>query len=152
MQLSPNFHLDELIASEYAVRNNIRNDPLPRALANLQRLCNDILEPLRAQIGKAIIVTSGYRSHALNKAIGGSETPPSEHCDGRAADIIIPGMKVMDVCLEVIRLNLPFNQCINEFGRWTHVSINAINEDPRRQLLTAKKDTEGRTFYLRGLV
>jgi hypothetical protein len=152
VNLSPHFTLDELTVSEYAVRNGIRNDPLPRALANLERLCVEILEPLRAFTGKPVVVLSGFRSQAVNKAVGGSQN--SEHCDGRAADIIIPGLQTLDVCLLVVNISpvLRFNQCINEFGRWCHVSIPFGLEEPRRELLTAKKDASGKTFYLRGLV
>ncbi len=82
------------------------------------------------------MITSGYRSSALNDAIGGSDS--SQHMQGEAADIVIPGMHPRQVIYQILRLNLPFDQVIEEFGRWTHVSA-VSNKTPRGQILIAKR-------------
>lgn len=48
------------------------------------------LQILRDEIGKPIIINSGYRTKEYNKKIGGS--PKSQHMLGKAADIKVNGM------------------------------------------------------------
>lgn len=45
----------------------------------------DFLDELRSRFGKPLLVTSGYRSPAHNKAVGG--VPNSFHTQGLAADL-----------------------------------------------------------------
>jgi hypothetical protein len=147
MYLSPNFTLAEMTVSQEAVRRGILNAPKQEHIANLQKLCNEILEPLRAKIGRPVVVSSGFRSASVNQFVGGSKT--SDHMVGAAADIIVPGMTPLQVCQVISTINLPFKQCINEFDAWCHVSIGP---HAKRELLSAKRDAEGKVFYLKGLV
>ena len=87
-------------------------------------------------------MTSGYRSHELNKAIGGSDR--SQHMEFKAADITVPGFEVQDIIKLVKMLHLNFDQCINEFDRWVHISYNEGNN--RNQFLKAYKK-DGKTVY-----
>lgn len=149
MMLSDNFTLAEMIASNTALRRGLANVPAADEIDNLRRLCAQVLEPLRAAIGKPITITSGYRSPPLNAAIGGS--PRSDHCYGRAADIKVAGMSARAVCETIESLGLPYKQVIHEFGAWCHVSIPPAGEPPRREALTAIK-VAGRTRYERGVL
>ncbi|WP_420465630.1 D-Ala-D-Ala carboxypeptidase family metallohydrolase [Panacagrimonas sp.] len=134
MRLSPHFHLDEMTASETAARHGIANEPNETEIRNLACLCEEVLEPLRASIGRPIIVTSGFRCVELNRRLGSKDT--SDHVAGRAADIKVHGLRPIEVCQRIADLELPYRQLIHEFGAWTHVSIPADNEVPRRQHLT----------------
>jgi hypothetical protein len=145
MFLSTHFTLEEMTVSQEAVRRGLDNRPKQEHISNLQKLCNEILEPLRAKIGKPIIVSSGYRSPAVNAAAGGSKT--SDHMEGKAADIIVPGMTPLQVCQVIATINLPYKQLIQEFGAWTHVSVAP---PMKREILTAKK-VDGNTVYTKGL-
>ena len=147
MQLSEHFELAEFLVSETAARRGIANEPTPEIIENLRRLCQLVLEPLRVKLARPVVITSGYRSPALNRAIGGS--PTSHHMQGRAADLIVPGMTPLAVCQAANQLKLPCVQIIHEFGRWAHLSVAATNE--RTQLLTAKL-AQGKTVYELGLV
>jgi hypothetical protein len=147
MSLSEHFDLAEFLVSETAARRGIANEPSPEVIANLRRLCQSVLEPLRAHLERPVIITSGYRSPALNRAVGGS--PTSHHMQGRAADIIVPGMTPLAVCQAAHQLKLPCVQIIHEFGRWAHLSVAISNE--RTQLLTAKPN-QGKTVYAPGLI
>ena len=147
MQLSEHFELAEFLVSETASRRGIANEPTPEVIENLRRLCQLVLEPMRAHLKLPVVITSGYRSPALNRAIGGS--PTSHHMQGRAADLIVPGMTPLVVCQAAHSLRLPCVQIIHEFGRWAHLSVAISNE--RTQLLTAKL-TQGKTVYETGLV
>lgn len=135
-QLSANFTLPELTISQTASRHGIRNVPSTAEVANLKRLCNEILQPLRNQLKKPVVVTSGFRSRELNRAVGGSQT--SAHVDGRAADIHVPGMSTAQLVKKIHELDLPFDQVIDEFGDWVHVGIARPGEKPRGQYLSAR--------------
>lgn len=83
--MTKNFTLKELTKSATADRLGINNKPNKTVLANLEELAYKILQPIRDKYGKPIIVTSGYRCPALNRAVGGC--PTSQHILGQAADI-----------------------------------------------------------------
>jgi zinc D-Ala-D-Ala carboxypeptidase len=145
MRLSKHFTLDEMIASQYATRHGINNLPNVDVIANLERLCLDYLEPLRAIVNAPIVVSSGYRSPALNKAIGGSMS--SAHMVGLAVDLSVPGMSVYDVCKRAALVIPHFDQIIDEFGSWVHLSITNKTIKPRRQHLQARRDKNGSVTY-----
>lgn len=122
MILSPHFTLDEMTVSQEAARSGLRNDPDAYAVRALESLCLNVLEPLRVALRKPVVVNSGYRSPTINRRIGGVRG--SQHCKGEAADIIVPGMSV-DALFYFIRAgHLPFDQVINEFSSWVHVSYS----------------------------
>ena len=83
--LSPHFSLKEMTDSQTAVKHGIANIPSPEAVENLRRLCEGTLEPLREAIGLPIIVTSGYRTKALNAMLAHA-SERSQHMLGQAAD------------------------------------------------------------------
>ena len=137
-----------MTASDTATRQGIVNVAGPEELANLKRLCAQILEPLRSALGMPIRVTSGLRVPLLNTIVGGSRT--SDHCTGRAADIQVEGMTPLAVCMAIKSLGLPYKQLIHEFGAWCHVSVPPLGEAPAREDLTARK-IAGRTEYSKGV-
>ena len=55
----------------------------------------ELLEQLRAHFGKAVTITSGYRTASHNAKVGGSKS--SQHLLGKAADIQVAGVSVEDV-------------------------------------------------------
>ncbi|WFG37905.1 hypothetical protein 20Sep420_00020 [Pseudomonas phage 20Sep420] len=140
-QITANFSVKELTVTN----RNEPNVPNATELANLRQLAIHILQPLRDSIGLPIIINSAFRSEKVNEAVGGSKT--SQHRLGQAADIRVKGMTSQEVCEAIIRLGLPFDQLIEEFGSWTHVSFGPRN---RRQVLHARK-IGGKTKYLPGL-
>lgn len=147
MKLSEHFTLEELTRSEWGSRRGITNTPDSKTTANLERLCVEILEPLRKSIGKPIQVTSGYRCPEINAGIGGS--PHSDHLNGFAADIVAPPMAVLDLMRAVKDLApyVPLKQCILEFGSWVHVAcLNQIVDDWQPSFLVANR-VDGETIY-----
>jgi len=131
--LTEHFSLAELTASETAARNHLDNTPSALVVNNLLSLCVTVLEPIRVAVGRPVHINSGYRSIAVNAAIGGVVS--SAHVDGRAADLIVPGMPLADVYDLIARLDLPIDQLIAEYGAWVHVAIARSGTTPRRQLL-----------------
>lgn len=90
-KLSPHFTLYEFLTSSTAQRQDhlwkAQMNPPQNIVDNLKYLCETTLEPIRVRFNYPFIITSGYRSPELNKAVGGSAT--SQHCHGQAADIKI---------------------------------------------------------------
>lgn len=139
------FSRAELTASDTATRRGIKNDPPADVLAKLQDTA-ERMDHVREVLGKPIIVSSGYRSPALNKVIGGSNT--SHHTLGYAVDFTCPGFGTpLDVARHIRDAGIRFDQLIYEFGSWVHISFAP---QMRRQLLTAKK-INGKTVYEVGL-
>lgn len=146
MNLSRHFTFAEMTVSEAATRHRLDNTPGPEEMAALKDLCIHILDPLREALGAPVIITSGYRSPDVNRKVKGSKT--SQHVMGQAADLIVPGKSVHQVCTKIVQLKLPFDQLIYEFGSWTHVSYGPRN---RRQVLTAGYNMQGKVAYTPGL-
>ena len=137
MNLSPNFTLEEMIASETAARHGIDNTPDNDVLMNLRRLAL-FLEEVRKVVGMPLRINSAYRSPEANKLVGGKAT--SQHCKGVAADLKVKGMTPDQVVRAIIAAKLPYDQVIREFDSWTHVSIpNTKDEKPRKMALVIDK-------------
>ena len=54
-----------------------------------------VLQCILEHFGKAVVITSGYRTAAHNAKVGGAKS--SQHLLGRAADIRVQGVSVEDV-------------------------------------------------------
>ena len=72
MQLSKNLSLAEVMRSETAKRKGISNMPTPEHIENFKLLAENVFQPIREHFGVPIHISSGYRSKALNTAVGGS--------------------------------------------------------------------------------
>ena len=150
MQLSTNLTLAEVTRSDSAKRNGISNEPTREHIDNLIQLANKVFQPIRTHFGIPILISSGYRSAALNKFIKGSAA--SQHCKGEAIDIDMDGTEITNKDIfDFIKENLKFDQLIWEFGTdknpdWVHVSY-ASNGHQREQVLKGIKKS-GKTIYV----
>ena len=150
MQLSKNLSLAEVTRSETAKRKGISNMPTEAHIANFKLLAEKVFQPIREHFGVPIHISSGYRSAALNKAIGGAAS--SQHCSGEAIDIDMDGTSITNKQIfDFIKDNLEFDQCIFEFGTeenpdWVHVSYESTGKQ-RKQILRAVKKG-GATSYV----
>jgi len=149
MKLSANFELAELTKSQVAERKSIPNNPSPDQIDNLKSLCINVLQPIRSEFDKPVIISSGFRSAELCIAIGSK--PTSQHAEGKAADLEIPGVDNMELAMW-IKNNLNFDQLILEFYKdgqpnsgWVHVSWNGDNN--RNQTLRAVRDDNDKVVY-----
>ena len=89
-QITEHFTVEEFERSSTADRLGIDNRVPEALLPNLKTLCEVVLEPLRAFAGKPIVISSGYRCPALNRAVGGASQ--SQHLRGEAADLHLPSI------------------------------------------------------------
>ena len=130
MNLSKNFTLDELIVTSTSGSN------IPPGIhkEKLLYVANYLAQPIRDRWG-VVIVNSGYRSEAVNAAIGGSKT--SQHPRGEAIDIRTPDADLWEVYLWILD-NLNFGQCIYEIKgdtKWIHISLPRLDKPNQQALL-----------------
>lgn len=92
--------------------SKLSNVPGPTELANLNKLVDNVLDPLRELYEKPITINSGFRSLEVNKYIGGAAT--SQHCKGQAADITGGSKEANKILFNLIKDNFKFDQLINE--------------------------------------
>ena len=149
MKLSEHFHLAEFLRSETAARMGHKIVPNEQEIESLRDLCVTILEPARTLLGNRVIhVTSGLRPRWLNNVIGGSLD--SDHVLAGAVDFQVMSLTSAEVCHAIAQSDIPFRQLINEFDQWTHISKARKGEDPKRQVLTAKR-VGAKTVYEVGI-
>lgn len=135
MNLTPHFTLEELTHTDHREYDNTPNDT---ELENLKRLAAFLEEVKTVLGGKPIMVNSAFRNKQVNDAVGSKDT--SQHRIGCAADIRVPTMTPDQVVQAIKTSDLPYDQLIREFDRWTHISIaNIAGAEPRRQVLIIDK-------------
>ena len=149
MLLSDNLSLAEAISSATALRKGIANKPTQQHLLNLKEVALHIFQPCREHFGKPLRVTSGYRSEALNKAIGGSSK--SQHSKGEALDMQSTKGYTNKELFMYIKEHLEFDQLIGEFpdnvGEYAWVHCSYKKEGNRGEVLIAYKDDNNKTKY-----
>ena len=153
--LTPHFTLLELTESRTAKKHGIVNVPSELEVENLRRLCEGCLEPLREAIGLPVIVTSGFRTKALNDKLAHASST-SQHMRGEAADLYVgsgltvqgSGFSRRELLIKAFReilLNpsIDFDQLIL-YPSFIHVSY-VSREKNRRGILIGRGD--GRLGY-----
>lgn len=130
-RLSKYFTLEELTASQYAIRHRIDNTPSASVL-NVLRTTAVKLDAVRQLLGRPVYVSSGYRCPKLNAAIGGAKT--SQHVKGEAVDFTCAKFGTPYAIVKAIKSSsIEFDQLICE-GTWVHISFSS---SPRREVLQA---------------
>ena len=153
VKLTDNFYLSELLVSNTATRLGINNIPDGNIIRNLSESAENLWQPVRDLLGKPMLISSGYRSPAVNARVGGSRT--SAHCYGYAIDFTCPSFGTP---LEIARFlakelpkhNIKYDQIIMEFGRWVHLAYKNGAGEQRGKNTTAKK-VNGKTVYVGGV-
>lgn len=127
--------MEELTASQTATQKGIMNLPDAQQMCNLCALVHNVLQPLRTLTGLPVRISSGFRSAALNKAVGGVAN--SQHTTGQAADITI-GSSNQKIFIDCIRKNLNFDQLILEHNNkgiyWLHVSYRSDGKNRKQYI------------------
>jgi len=136
VKLSDHFTLDEFTHSQTAAREGIDND-LPVDLYPTAKRTAAGLEYVRAVLNSnAILISSGYRSPALNAKVGGAKN--SQHCLAEAVDFTCPTFgSPAKIVAALVNSQVPYDQLIQEFaskpnGGWVHISFT---DNPRKMAL-----------------
>jgi hypothetical protein len=123
-------------ANELGIENLIPSDKIRFAV---RLLVLNLLQPLRDKVKRPLVLNSGYRSPALNKAVGGAKD--SQHLKGEAVDISCQNaMEVLLLAQIIFRYSLPFDQMILH-DSFLHVSFKA-NGPQRHQIIYDKSYKE----------
>lgn len=140
--LSPHFCLDEFTKSPTACKHGIANVPPAEAVDNLKRLCAGTLEPLREALGLPVVITSGFRTKALNDLLAHS-SERSQHMQGQAADFYVDegqsGLSRRELLIKAFRLiitseQIDYDQLIL-YPSFIHVSYVSRERNRRTILL-----------------
>ena len=148
--ISKHISYKEGVYSNTATRKGIDNTPNAEQKANMEKIAQNIFEPLRQWVGGPIKINSFFRCPELNKAIGGSSK--SQHCKGQAIDIDDTFGVVSNADMYAwIKNHLDFDQMIWEFGddnnpNWVHISYVSHKENRNRCLKAYRED--GKTKYM----
>ena len=141
---SPNFSMDELTHSDTAARHGIDNTPNDNQKENLYKLAMEMEDVRELLNNKPIFISSGYRCLALNELLGSKKT--SSHIKGLAADFTCRQYGTPnEIVFALINSDIPYDQAIVEFDKWTHLSFCEDEKTPRRQALVINK--EGAMIY-----
>lgn len=130
------FTIEELSESNTAKQKGINNSPPEDVKIRMQALIDNVLDPARKEYGSFIRVNSGYRSPALNTAVGGAKN--SQHLTGEAADITTGSIEKDKLLFRILVQQGNFDQLIWEKPKntlWIHVSYNASGRN-RGQILS----------------
>lgn len=134
-----------MLKSETAEKHKISEQytPTNEVIANLRNLCENTLQPIRDFLGFPLIVSSGYRCFGVNRLVGGAAN--SQHLFGEAADLKNEHLSNESLMRKIIESGVPFDQLIEEFGSWVHISFRKSSN--RRQILRAVRQN-GRVKYI----
>lgn len=127
LQLGRWFRLSEFTRTS----TGLPNRPPPGAVAALQALVSTVLDPLRDHVGRAVIVTSGYRSAEVNAHPSVRGAAGSQHTKGEAADVHVDGYTPRELADLVDQLELPYDQLI-VYGWSGHIHVSHKPEGPQR--------------------
>lgn len=156
-KVTPDFWYSELIHSNTAMRLNLPNTPTEQHKQNLIEACTNLWQPMRKLLDKPVHINSGYRSLAVNNAVGGSKT--SAHSVGFAIDFTAPSFGhprfIAEYLAKELQKNgIKFDQIILEFPEspscWVHIGYKSRDGRQREQVLTAVKRAN-KTVYLEGI-
>lgn len=78
----------------------------------------ELLQKIRDHFGAPITINSAYRTPEYNKKVGGSTY--SQHQYGKAADIVVKGVKPADVAAYAEQL-MPSYGGVGRYSTFTHV-------------------------------
>lgn len=83
----------------------------------------DILQNVRDHFGKAVTITSAFRTASHNKKVGGATY--SQHLYGKAADIKVSGVAA-SVVADFVETLMPSTGGIGRYSTFTHVDVRKV--------------------------
>ena len=111
---------DKKLSTNFRVREFACSDGSDPIFISLDLV--DLLQKIRDHFGRAVTITSAYRTPQRNKAVGG--TTYSQHLYGMAADIKVKGISPKEVARYAEKL-MPRSGGIGVYATFTHVDVRA---------------------------
>jgi hypothetical protein len=138
------FSIEEFEVTSTGLDNRIPLERRGEVGDALTELVLEVLDPLRRASGAPIIITSGFRTPEVNKAVRGSSS--SLHLEGWAADFRSASLTGRELVGLVLELGLPFDQVIwyhklkgghvhLHMKPWSHDAGGELVDLNRRQVL-----------------
>ena len=153
--LSKYFSLKELCVSNTANRLGLNNIPAvgSQARKNLEMTAKKA-DIIRDALGSALLVSSGYRAPAVNKAVGGVSN--SAHVKGFAVDISSPeisDIELFKLC-QKLKGKLNYDQLILEYpergaSAWVHIGFVEEDRKPRGQEFVISRVNKSLNYWLK---
>ena len=143
---APNFTYQELTFSQTVEALGLGNAPDCAAEARLVHIAQEVAQPAREALGP-IVVSSGYRSPALNRLLGGADK--SAHLLGAALDLVPRRVSVAALALWLVFNLGEWDQVIYERRRgraWVHVALWPPRERPNRGELRRHLPQDGASY------
>lgn len=110
MRITKNFNLEEFVDSRIIIASL-----KPETIINLVLLAIE-LQKLRDKLNRPIVINSGYRTEAKNRAVGG--VPNSQHLSGKAADV-----RLTNAEQKQLRLSETWNGGYGRGNNYCHLDI-----------------------------
>lgn len=140
-KISEHLTVADVVRSTTATVKKIKNIPTEEELQHLKDLAEHVYEPVWVYMEGLMVITSGYRSKALNTAVKGSTT--SFHCKGMGIDLMSthPHKTNKDL-FNFIKDNLNFTELgwekyYKDQPVWVHVGYDK-NRCTEKEIFTVK--------------
>lgn len=112
-------NLDAKVSEHFKLREFKCNDNSRVVILNNELVA--VLEKARQQFDKPIKINSGYRTVAYNSALKNS-SPNSQHTHGNAADIVVTGVKPIDV-YNYFNETYPNTYGVGIYNTFVHIDV-----------------------------
>lgn len=130
-KLTASFKLSEFLATKTGLPNIPPSGS--EVYSNLLRLAT-MLQKIRDYIDQPIIINSGYRSPAVNKAVGGANN--SSHMYGLAADIRTSKHNTIELAHLIENSGVAFDKLIIE-PTWVHIQVAMDGDESNYRIMYA---------------
>lgn len=112
-------NLDAKVSEHFKLREFKCHDNSRVVVLNSELV--SVLELARQHFGKVIKINSGYRTVAYNSMLKNS-SPNSQHTHGNAADIVVSGVKPIDV-YNYFNSNYPDTYGVGIYNTFVHIDV-----------------------------
>jgi zinc D-Ala-D-Ala carboxypeptidase len=114
-KLSKNFLMSEFTYSREALSSGLKNEPNAEQKVMIRWVAQNVAQPFRDKVGVPMLIKSGFRSKAVNKAVGGVDDSYHLFADGRwAFDFVVPSLSLLATMDLLKESGLPFTKAILE--------------------------------------
>ena len=139
--MTKDFKLDEFLVSKHYPDVADKLKPTKMVRDNLLMLCLYIMQPVRDNFNRAMIITSGYRDERLNPLV--SHSSASKHMLGRACDFVIHDRMLLNSVYKYIKNTIEYSELILYIDRYNkpiniHVALPEYGDKKYSEVVSGK--------------